>query len=527
MVRRRCVRRLEEMCMKLVCKSFARACEQLESTYSKLDHKNSLRCGNGGSSPPAADLRELRYADDQEAKFLRVVKSVPGKVLEMALSITIELIVERLRRHRSHPGLCKSVQYLARSNLERLDFKALFAGIRLYGEPNARCKETLSSCISKMTCLTHLNLTSKCDDRVMLVLAKNCHLLQELHVPLSDITDTGLMGLCGISLDSEQMNEADSEDSCSSSRSSPRFGCPLLTRLSVTDCVNISAAGVGSCLRNLEHLNALYYGRLVAAIETVAIIDGDYIRGRRRLNITHLDQLSEYYDFEAHTSIVPLITKVCPKLTSLRIYTSDKGCKHLSQIPGITRLHLESEDNLDIGFKLLIKQYSNLVELQLTFRKMSFSRMMNITDSCPGLEVLEMTGMEIEGSDNLRPSPSCWRKLRVLNVKMVNMRDPDCLLRYILDYSYDIEEITLSIVCHVFDSAFLQELINGNPLRSVSKLVLVISPNTSLNLSVAKKIIKCLPSLHTLGVKRWNITNAETVTFMNEIRRDNYDINLV
>ena len=219
--------------------------------------------------------------------------------------------------------------------------------------------------------------------------------------------------------------------------------------------------------------------------------------------------------------------QVCPKLTSLRIYTSDEGCKHLSQIPNITRLHLESEDNLDSGFKLLIKQYSNLVELQLTFRKMSFSRMMNISDCCPNLEILEMTGMEIEGSSNLRPNPSCWRRLRVLNVKMVNMRDPDYLLRYILDYSYDIKDITLSIVCHVFDSAFLQQLIEKNPLVRVKKLILVISPNNSLNLSVAKKIIKALPSLQTLGVKRWNITNAETVSFMDEIRRDNYDITLV
>jgi len=521
--RRRSVRRLEEMCMKLVCKSFASACEQLESAYSKYENKSRTGDTSGDIPTSSAAERQFKSATDQEVKFLAIVASVPGKVLEMALSITIELIVERLRRHRSHPGLCKSVQYLARSNLERLDFKALFSGIRLYGEPNARCKATLSDCISRMTYLTHLNLTSKCDDTVMLVLAKNCHLLQELHVPLSDISDTGLMGLCGISLDQPELMD----DSASADETSTSFGCPLLTRLGVTDCQHISHAGVGSCLRNLPRLEALYYGKLVAAIETVAIIDGDYIRGVKRLNITHLDQWSEYYEFEQHPTIVPMLTKVCPKLSSLRIYTSDEGCKHLSQIPNIKRLHLESEDILDTGFRLLIKQYSNLVELQLTFRNLSFSRMMNIADSCPGLEVLEMTGMEIEGSENLRPSSLAWRNLRVLNLKMVSSRHPDTLLRYILDYSYNVEEITLSIVCNTFDSAVLQELIAKNPLSKVTKLVLVVSPNTSLNLSVAKKIVKILPSLKTLGLKRWNITNAETVSFMDEIRSQNYDINLV
>ena len=76
-------------------------------------------------------------------------------------------------------------------------------------------------------------------------------------------------------------------------------------------------------------------------------------------------------------------------------------------------------------------------------------------------------------------------------------------------------------------NVLLQELIAKNPLSKVTKLVLVVSPNTSLNLSVAKKIVKILPSLKTLGLKLWNITNAETVSFMDEIRSQNYDINLV
>ena len=48
--RRRSVRRLEEMCMKLVCKSFASACEQLESAYSKYENK-SRTCDTSGDIP--------------------------------------------------------------------------------------------------------------------------------------------------------------------------------------------------------------------------------------------------------------------------------------------------------------------------------------------------------------------------------------------------------------------------------------------------------------------------------------------
>ena len=60
------------------------------------------------------------------------------------------------------------------------------------------------------------------------------------HFYVSDISDTGLMGLCGISLDQPELMD----DSASADETSTSFGCPLLTRLGVTDCQHISHAGV-------------------------------------------------------------------------------------------------------------------------------------------------------------------------------------------------------------------------------------------------------------------------------------------
>ena len=60
------------------------------------------------------------------------------------------------------------------------------------------------------------------------------------HIYVSDISDTGLMGLCGISLDQPELMD----DSASADETSTSFGCPLLTRLGVTDCQHISHAGV-------------------------------------------------------------------------------------------------------------------------------------------------------------------------------------------------------------------------------------------------------------------------------------------
>ena len=508
MPRLRTVGSLEGLSLSLVCSSFAAACETLESVFNSETY-----CPSSGTDNVVINGHKLDYWLDQEHKVLAVIRSIPSRILEVALCQTIELIVERLRRHRSQPGLVKSVQYLARTNLERLDFKVLFSGIRLYGEMNMRCKETLRTCISKMTHLTHLNLTSKCEDSIIMELAKNCQKLEELHVPYSDITDTGLLALCGISFSPEHsLNASD--------------GCLKLRRLGVHDCAHITPAGVGSCLRNLPDLHTLTYGKLVDAIETVAMIDGDYLGGKKHFNITHIDQFNEFYDLESHPMVINLLIKVCPRLNSIKFCTSDEGCKHLSQVPNIERLQLETEDLLN-GFRLLIKHYSNLVDLHLTFRSMSFSRLMNIADSCPNLESLEMTGIGVDGSHNLRPNRRCWKKLKNLVIRLVNQEEPLSLLHFLLDYTYNIEEIVVSLVCHVFNSKFLQVVLDRNPMTLVHKLFFIMSPNNSLTIDVARRVIKMLPNLQLFGLKRWNMTTEETNMLSNEIRKQNLDVKLV
>lgn len=151
--------------------------------------------------------------------------------------------------------------------------------------------------------LTHVNLQSKCDDEMLVQLAKNCANLEDLQVPMSDITDAGLMALCGVSV-CGKVGEND--------------GCRKLSRIGVYNCINITLTGVGCILRNLESVVSLSYDKLADAVETVAKIDPDFILGKRTLKITHMDQFSEYYDFSSHADMLQIILRVCPRLDSLR-----------------------------------------------------------------------------------------------------------------------------------------------------------------------------------------------------------------
>ena len=452
---------------------------------------------------------------------MRYVSVLPTRTLETLLPQTIKLIADKIRKDRRHKGLIKAVECLAREPLEKLDFGALFSGVRLYGDVNRNCKLALRWCVRKMENLTHLNLSSKCDDAILLELAKRCQNIEEINMPLSDITDKGLLAICGIELPSN------SSDSVRLLKEGD--GCFKLNKLGLHNCVHITAAGVGSCLRNLPRLMYLSYDKLVESIEMVITIDGDYLKSNKRFKIRNLDEFSEFYDFEAHPHVINILLRVCPDLESLRFFTSDEGCHHLSRIPNIRGLQLETED-LGSGFQKLLQQYTQLKTLHLTFRKMSYNQVIQMSQNCPNLEVIRLIGMGIENSQELNSlvcKDKCLRNLRILDVRLVSDEHPLRLLHFLLDYSLDIEDVTVSTVCSVFESNYLTDLMQPNPMTKLQKLVLAMSPNTHLTTPVAKRVIDILPNLNTLGVTRWNMTSKDIKLLKNELQEKNLDIKLV
>ena len=452
---------------------------------------------------------------------MRYVSVLPTRTLETLLPQTIKLIADKIRKDRRHKGLIKAVECLAREPLEKLDFGALFSGVRLYGDVNRNCKLALRWCVRKMENLTHLNLSSKCDDAILLELAKRCQNIEEINMPLSDITDKGLLAICGIELPSN------SSDSVRLLKEGD--GCFKLNKLGLHNCVHITAAGVGSCLRNLPRLMYLSYDKLVESIEMVITIDGDYLKSNKTFKIRNLDEFSEFYDFEAHPHVINILLRVCPDLESLRFFTSDEGCHHLSRIPNIRGLQLETED-LGSGFQKLLQQYTQLKTLHLTFRKMSYNQVIQMSQNCPNLEVIRLIGMGIENSQELNSlvcKDKCLRNLRILDVRLVSDEHPLRLLHFLLDYSLDIEDVTVSTVCSVFESNYLTDLMQPNPMTKLQKLVLAMSPNTHLTTPVAKRVIDILPNLNTLGVTRWNMTSKDIKLLKNELQEKNLDIKLV
>lgn len=525
MPRHRSVPKLEELCLSQFCEWCANTCtllEQQELAAGFLDNPDDVRGVDESANEPRKKLHET--------KFVSFLRMLPRSVLESVIPLTLKIIAVAVRKNRSHKGLVKAVEFLPQRSLERLDFGALFTEVRLFGHVNQQCKVLLRSCLQRMSSLTVLNLSSKCTDDMLFELAKHCRHLEEMNVPVSDITDRGLMALAGISVNGTVSLENGD-------------GCFNLVKLGVHNCINVSPMGVGCILRNLTKLQFLYYDKLVDAIETVAKIDGDYITGKKTFGIAHLDQFSEYYDFEAHTDIVNIMRTVCPKLESLRFFISDEGCKSLSQIRNIRHLQLEMSEDIGNGFRLLVREYTSLVSLHLTFRRMPFAQMIDVADYCPNVEVLRLIGFGVDESHNLKAHRSSFHKLKVVDVRMVRGDDylfedleddamesnsndtvTPQLLHFLLDYSHNLEDVTISAVANFVNEDFLQSVLQSNPMPYVQRLCISVSPSTALTADVARNVINALPSLHTMALSRWNVTAREIRGLRDEFRGQNYDI---
>jgi hypothetical protein len=547
----RAVPRLDHLCLLHVAALCSKGCEYIEcnqAANAKATHGNRnengnvppLQCANHARKKGGEEEEDDDEDDEADGQpcvtcavhggLRRLLRRLPGSVLENMIPQVLRSQTVSVKKNRSHKGLVTALQCLLQPNLKRLDIGALFHAGRLYGDINTRCKAVLRNGLQRLTRLTHINLQTKCNDEILVQLARSCPNLEELHAPMSDVTDRGLMALCGISIDGE-VGEED--------------GCKKLSRVGLYHCANITPTGVGCVLRNLPDVVNLSYDKLADAVETVAKVDADFVLGRRTLKIVHLDQFSDYYDFAAHSDMLRIILKVCPKLESLRFYVSDEGCKSLSTIPGVTHLQLEMED-VGNGFRQLTRLYGNLVSLQLTFRTMPFSQLIDIADNCPNLAVLRLIGFDIVSSHNLRAHNNVFNKLKVVDLRLMRGgggnddflddaadgdQDLDTidsitpqLLHFLLDFSHSLEELTVQAVANFMTESFLMGLLRKNPLCKMKRLRLYVSPSTSLKANVARYVIDSLPELDLIALSKWNIPSRQLKALATEAKRKNYNL---
>ncbi|XP_059088890.1 uncharacterized protein LOC131884992 [Tigriopus californicus] len=496
------VSRLEHTCLHQLAQVCSTTCTRLEEWH----HEKR------------PDVSEL------SGQFSASIRLLPTALLERIIPMVLRAMAVALRRRRAHRGLLKALECLPQKGLRKLDIGALFADVRLFGPVNTQCKLLLTHAFQALPHLTHLNLVGKCTDDMLREIARHCPQLLELNVPVSDITDRGLMALCGESLGSE---------------GTPMNGCRQLRKLGILNCDRVTTMGVAGVLRYLNDLTSLVYDKMANAVELLAKVDLDYINGSKSLAITHVDQFSTFFDFDKRPDTISIILRACPHLEALKFYVSDAGCYQLTAIPNIKHLQIETE-NLQSGFSALIAQYSQLLTLELTFRQMNVHHMLQIAETCSQLTVLKLIGFQVERSEVLVAKKTYFRQLRVLDLRMVKQDDlfeeeeeddedtvTPALIQFFLNFTLNLEELTLSAVASFFNKAFLMDILSKNHLPQMWKLVISVSQTEQLDLETARAVIYQLPKLKVMGLSRWNVQSNEIEKLSREMKSLNYDLSFV
>ena len=211
-------------------------------------------------------------------------------------------------------------------------------------------------------------------------------------------------------------------------------------------------------------------------------------------------------------------------------------------------------ENVGNGFMNLTQWLNNLVSLQLTFRKIESQALVNIGQNCPHIEIIKLIGYKITSSENLKPNPKFFNKLKVLEIRVVRSDerfedfidyhnenededDPDNpgdnsiskeLMSFFLKHSYHVQDLTIFAMLRFLNEEFLMKIFSENPMSELQRLCICpLNKNNELTASVAHNVIMSLPNLHTIAVSRWKIKSKEVTNLRLQLKKQNFDINFM
>ena len=515
------VAKLESLAIHQFCAICARTVQALEEDVNFEIENNSAGSGDAG------------------ADFESFLKRLPSSILERLISSTLKIVAGKVRKKRSHRGLVAAVHFMPQISVHRLDYGSLFTEVRLFGSVNSQLKESITHGFRRVPYLNELKLSSKCTDGMLIQLAKYCRDLEVLDIPLSDVSDRGLLALAGISLSGEVSKKMG-------------HGCPKLRVLNIQDCMEVNPVGVASILRNLKDIQYLYYDKLVQALEIVLKLDMDYIEGNKHLKICHIDQYGEFYTLENNgDEMAKTLANICPHVESFRFYISRNGCASLQYFQTIKHLQIETSD-VGTEFRLLAsKSLSHLVTLHLTFRSMSQIELLAIADICHNIEVLRLIGNKIlDDEPASEPKPGYFVNLKSFEVRIannygdmdmidiadedddsqdeVNQTDTIQLMHFFFTHAFHLQELIASGPLFFPSEQFFEDFLKVNPLTHLQKLCL--SPHQKcpiLNVKTAMDVIFALPNLNTMALTRWSMTSQEIKVIGDELRKQNLDVTII
>merc|ERR1719244_2268410 len=426
--------------------------------------------------------------------------------------------------------------------------------------------------LMKTPCLTQLNLGRVATDAILKVVALHCPHLQLLNINQSEVTEKGILALCGLGLSEEVSIRNQPTKWCVE----PGTGCTKLAVLEVQGLLNIKNkyvyeqtipmdCGLVACLTllPLKELDFEHGSRLVNAYIK------NCIGNRFPVNPLQLEILTD--DFPGR-GMIDEVSRICPNLKCLKVHYFESYSHYgdeehlfpireewLETLPTFTSIN--SLITVDISF-LTPKLMSVLPQMGFRLTTIDLQELWTysysllraikmfcpylekfvLTTSCkefcygvlPSIEVFKDVDIVQDMLDNTQPTFVHLQELHLVGPFEVN------LVKYLIQGSNNINSLSLGIEwkgCNVVPASskdilgvdFLEELCVTNPLPVLTELHLFGQDYDSrkyLDKECAYYILRTFTELRHLGTFMfWNFEDlSERRAFIREVKESNRDI---
>lgn len=490
----------------------------------------------------------------------QILLELPIILLESIILSTTNLLTKQVDNCRTSRGLPTALQVLPQPSVTQLDFGQLFTGARLSRPLNTQCRAALLTSLARTHNLTKLVLHSKCTNDILESLGKNCPLMLELQISLSElVTDAGLVWLVPCeSQDFQGGEEGGPSASPSTDLWTPYSGCAKLVTLDLLKCWNVSPSGVQILLLGLKKLRKLFFSNMKSVIERLVKND-DIIRAPFLLEYFDSSEYDLITDLHLESVSLPDTNPACwmsgpvhlshipqlfPHITVVKMMLTDAEVRSLTIITKLVHLEVEFSDDPGPGLQHLLDNHPNIskfIHLFMQVGPIQGSHLVSIARNCQKLVFLRIIGFQVENTSSLRPNFNYFKCLSQLHLSLyddsygdssdedeapleVSRHTPD-IVHFFLHSSVNLQIVNIHMNFDAFlTDQFLHQLLQQNPLQQLTRLSLSGPKDLNLGLSTVHWIVATLPSIKTLCVSKWKLTQKEVKTLRNDARKNNLDL---
>ncbi|XP_018028236.1 uncharacterized protein LOC108683436 [Hyalella azteca] len=448
---------------------------------------------------------------------LAYVEGLQMPVTQWHVHLLLQLRVRRL----SVSGSVVHVGVLDAEDASMLQQLSLFYG----GCGDRACK--MYNFLRGAINLTHLQCTDFCNDDMLQIVARTCPHLNCLALHACDVTNEGVIKLCGLSEDIRK----NIESLTNGENLEPLSVCAHSLKQIKLTMTKVTEAGVAIILLVLPEIQLLR----VPDIQMQQLFT--FLGKLRNCNVQ--TNLKEFHSREILDEFqLSVLARLCPNLEYVQVTfigTAEVDIRRLRSLVQVKKLKgvklgdVNSEALIwfmeEMGSKMeLLHLFTYHTRFSQEKLRMTRRHLQSLARCCPVLNTLNIDGYSLDEDElPITDDLQYFRALQHLQLWSIRLTESD--VRVFLSKCWHIQALDIVLLNpFVLQDHLINQFIDSGVWKDLVKVRILNSPITY---KVLGKLVKECPRLRELGcLYTWLISKCQVTEFKNMVRLENLDLEI-